>query len=239
MSELIILAMQQAKDFNLLEQLNSLLDENHKILESIYDRDLYIKGTMSKLIDLHPDLYKLNSVLNGELNWLANVIGLKVSNNEIEIDNPYLNTEIKKPKKKANISCKILYRKISRLTHPDKIKNEKLNKYFITAKKLYKSQDLIALQELYDLVIAELENIEDDVLLQRINKIKDEIENNKNTFIILELSEDYVIAVKYNNPNTKDEATQLFIEKINKINENLLFQINDIKSKFFGVPLNA
>jgi hypothetical protein len=223
-----------------LDDLDKLLKQNQNLLDSIYQRDIFIKSAISKLIEQYPDLWKLYNILNGELTWLANLLGLAIQSDDINVDNPLLNSTIKNVEKsKSTPSCKNLYRKICRLTHPDKIKNIKLNNYFIVAKILYKTQDYEGLQDLYELVLAEINNITYESLQKRVNKLKDEINRNKVLFDSLGNSEDFQIATKFYNITTKLEAEQMFISKINLINNNLISQINEIKVKIYGVKLNA
>lgn len=217
---------------NSLDELTKLLEENQKLLELIYSKDIFIKTTIGKLSEKFPDLLKLYNILNGELQWLAKLIGAEVSHDSIEIDNPYINHDDVVEKKQHTPSCKNIFRKICRLTHPDKIKNKKLNNQFILAKKLYEKGDLQGLLDLYDDII---NDYNEESLAKRISKIENEILDNKRTLSSLEISEDYVIAVKYQNNETQTEAELLFRTKLNTINDNLLSQINQIKSKIFGV----
>jgi len=219
---------------NSLDELTKLLEENQKLLEMIYSKDIFIKTAIGKLNEKFPDLWKLYNILNGELQWLAKLIGVEISHDSIEIDNPYVNTGNvdASEKKKFKPSCKNIFRKICRLTHPDKIKDKLLNSQFILAKKLYEKGDIQGLQDLYDDII---HNYNNESLNKRITKIENEIFENKKLLFSLELSEDYIIAVKYQNQETQSEAELLFRNKINSINDNLLLQINQIKSKILGV----
>jgi len=216
---------------NSLDELTKLLEENQKILDLIYSKDIFIKTAIGKLSEKFPDLWKLYNILNGELQWLAKLIGAEISHNSIEIDNPYVNHDVVE-KKQHPPSCKNIFRKICRLTHPDKIKNKKLNSQFILAKKLYEKGDLQGLQDLYDDIINEHT---EETLAMRMSKIENEISDNRKVLLSLETSEDYVIAIKYQNQETQTEAEILFRTKLNTINDNLLLQINQIKSKIFGV----
>lgn len=217
---------------NSLDELTKLLEENQKILDLIYSKDIFIKTTISKLNEKFPDLWKLYNILNGELQWLAKLIGAEISHDSIEINNPYINSDNIVEKKQYKPSCKNIFRKICRLTHPDKIKNKKLNDQFILAKKLYEKGDLQGLQDLYDDII---NDYNEESLAKRMSKIENEILDNKRTLTSLEISEDYVIAVKYQNQETRTEAELLFRNRLNSINDNLFLQINQIKSKILGV----
>ncbi len=233
------------EDFILLiNSLNILLEENQHILENIYQKDLFIKSTMGELIEKFPELWSLYNRIKGELKWLAEMVGLTVEEELPIVDNPYIKEEdrpisIDIPKKE---SCKTMFKKISSLTHPDKVKNTKLNNYFITAKKLYKKQDLAALIELYDLIIVErftTKTSDIDLIKAKINTTKSEIDKNKNLLITISMSEDNDIAVKYKNNETRLEAEHLFTIKITAITNHLISQLNDLKSKIYGATSNA
>lgn len=232
----------------LIDILNKLLEESQSVLESIYQKDLLIKSVIGELSEKFPDLWKLYNVLNGELKWLAESVGLKVEEPTNDIDNPYLpeednNTNHLIINNEEKLDCKKLYRKICKLTHPDKVKNIKLNKYFLTAKRLYSKKDQNGLQELYDLIIlenAEKSEINDLQHIQnKINNAQIELNKNKNQLLEISLSEDHQIAVKYRNPNTKQEAEQLFSIRITNTINMLVSQITTLKSKIFGAYANA
>jgi hypothetical protein len=229
----------------LIDTLNLILDESQLVLEDIYQKDLLIKSVFGELSEKFPELWELYNSLNGELKWLATTVGLKVETEGEEIDNPYIinppeenntNHLIINPEEK--LDCKTIYRKICRLTHPDKVKNIKLNKYFLTAKRLYKKNDLNGLTELYELIILEntkMSEINDlEIIQSKIEKAKLDLLKNKNQLLNITLSEDLLMATKYRNKESQVEAELLFKTRITNTINTLISQINDLKSKIFG-----
>ena len=232
------------EDFILLiDSLNILLEENQQILESIYQKDLFIKSTMGELTEKFPELWTHYNYIMGELKWLASSIGLNVIEETIAVDNPYIkNDQVIDDSIDKKDSCKTMFKKISSLTHPDKVRNSKLNNYFITAKKLYKKRDIFGLTELYDLILVErftTKTSDINLIKSKIDTTKSEINKNKDLLFNISLSEDNNIAVKYKNHETRLEAEHLFTIKITAITNHLISQLNDLKSKIYGATSNA
>lgn len=248
MSQLVIHSIQNLSEEEIqrmMDLLNSLMDEKETIMEDVYHKDILVKSTIGELIETFPDLWKMFNDLSGELKWLASLIGATVIEEEDEFDNPYIpQPETKKPRdevpEKVQLSCKELFHKICRLTHPDKVKNIKMTKYFITAKKLYHKKDQKGLQDLYDLILSnninqkETNNDELMILISRINIAKEEVKKAKSTLLSLKLSEDYQISMNYKDEETKELATHQFVGRLGRSISALQQQILDFKATYFA-----
>lgn len=86
--------------------------------------------------------------------------------------------------KEENPKMRKLYREIVKQTHPDKIKNEKLNNLYIDAGKSYDNQDIFNIYSICDElgIIYELEESENYILKDKIKYIKDKINFIQSTF---------------------------------------------------------
>lgn len=235
----------------LLNNLNDLLSQNNNILEELYQNDIFVRKTLSELQDKHPDLLDLYSKVASEFKWLATSVGLEIKKtNNIEIDNPYLKEDenqsnIKDVDSKTKDSIKTIFRKICRLTHPDKIKSIILNKYFITAKKLYKKNNKAALDELLDLIIIESSNKNAskkscDLIKEKISTTTIEIGKNKSKQIMFTLTSEYIISIKFINPDIviKAEGEKLFINHMHNLINSIVSQMNNLKTILEGKTKN-
>ena len=80
-----------------------------------------------------------------------------------------------------SLESKKLYRDIVKTTHPDKIKNHRLNELYLEATEAYSKNDIITLYK----VCSEL-NIEFELPDSYISEIKDKIQEFKNNILFLE-----------------------------------------------------
>lgn len=84
-------------------------------------------------------------------------------------------TEIKVPNEKIELpEAKKLYRDIAKATHPDKIKNDKLNNLYLEATEAYEQNDIVTLYK----VCSEL-NLEFELPDNFINQVKNKINSYK------------------------------------------------------------
>jgi hypothetical protein len=84
-----------------------------------------------------------------------------------------------KPINSSNL--KQIYREIVKSTHPDKVKNLKLNELYIEATQAYESNDVVTLYKVCSELLIDFDFDQDE-----INKIKERIENYKNQIGFLE-----------------------------------------------------
>jgi hypothetical protein len=86
--------------------------------------------------------------------------------------------------KEENPKMRKLYREIVKQTHPDKIKNEKLNNLYIDAGKSYDNQDIFNIYSICDElgISYELDESENYILKDKIKYIQDKINFIQSTF---------------------------------------------------------
>jgi len=79
---------------------------------------------------------------------------------------------------------KKLYRQIVKITHPDKVEQERLNTLYIEASKFYNENDIIGIYKICDELSIPYEVEDDDILLvkENISIFKDRISFLENTF---------------------------------------------------------
>jgi hypothetical protein len=105
-----------------------------------------------------------------------------------------------------NLEAKKLYRDIVKTTHPDKIKNHKLNELYLQATEAYEKNDIVTLYK----VCSELD-IEFDLPDDYLYKIREKIESYKNQVSFLEKT--YTFRwVKSNNDSEKNKILVEFIK---------------------------
>jgi hypothetical protein len=78
-------------------------------------------------------------------------------------------------------NLKQIYREIVKSTHPDKVKNLKLNELYIEATQAYEANDIVTLYKVCSELLIDFEFDQDE-----INKIKERIDNYKNQINFLE-----------------------------------------------------
>ncbi len=230
----------------LIEELNKIISDNDRIMENVYQADIFTKKYMGELEKLFPEILKIYNDVAAKLQWLAKYTGLELKNSEVEVDNPYLqnsNDEVKPQQTETETKdIKQLYRKICTLTHPDKVKSPILNKYFLSAKKLYKKGDYKELHKIYELVIIECEKSsptrtsEDAVLLvkQRISSSKEDNVKFNNLLFSIKLSPTYIIATTFSQEDTRNEGIQLFLKHTDGIINHMYSQIHQIETILKG-----
>ncbi len=125
---------------------------------------------------------------------------------EISIDNKEPKEEVSESIVDKNV--KKLYREIVKNTHPDKIKNNKLNELYLEATHAYETCDLITLYRVSSELLINLE-LDDDELF----KIKDKISQYREQIFFLEST--YTFKWLKSEDDDKDKILLKFIE--NKI----------------------
>jgi hypothetical protein len=92
--------------------------------------------------------------------------------------------DVKLDSKVENPKMKKLYREIVKQTHPDKIKNEKLNNLYIEAGKSYENNDLFNIYSICDElgIIYELDESENYIIKDKIKSLQDKINFIQSTF---------------------------------------------------------
>jgi hypothetical protein len=91
------------------------------------------------------------------------------------------NQEVEEKVEELDMSVKQLYRDIVKATHPDKIKNKKLNELYLEATSAYESNDLVTIYRLCNDLMIQVDFNE-----EIINKISDKIKEYKTQITFLE-----------------------------------------------------
>lgn len=109
----------------------------------------------------------------------------KISESRLDIDlNRSISEEIDEGVIKIDNKTKSIYREIVKITHPDKVINQKLNEVYLDATKAYESQDTMEIYKIAFYLDLKLEwdQEEIDILLDKIKLIRNRIEYLKSTW---------------------------------------------------------
>ena len=136
--------------------------------------------SVNEYLDEHPALKdEFDEKINKRI---EDTINKKILASEFIEDVPIEDDEI--DSKDENPKMRKLYREIVKQTHPDKIKNEKLNNLYIEAGKSYDSQDLFNIYSICDElgISYELEESENFIIKDKIKYLQDKIKFIQSTF---------------------------------------------------------
>ena len=168
--------------------------ESKRLLKELdfYESDLEYKSelvnhvettfiqSVNEYLDEHPALKdEFDEKINKRI---EDTINKKILASEFIEDVPIEDDEI--DSKDENPKMRKLYREIVKQTHPDKIKNEKLNNLYIEAGKSYDSQDLFNIYTICDElgISYELEESENFIIKDKIKYLQDKIKFIQSTF---------------------------------------------------------
>ena len=169
--------------------------ESKRLLKELdfYESDLEYKSelvnhvettfiqSVNEYLDEHPALKdEFDEKINKRI---EDTINKKILTSEfIEKDSSLEDDEI--DSKEENPKMRKLYREIVKQTHPDKIKNNKLNNLYIEAGKSYDSEDLFNIYSICDElgISYELDESENYILKDKIKYIQDKINFIHSTF---------------------------------------------------------
>lgn len=162
-----------------LEFVESDFDYKSEVM-SIYDAEFM--NQVDSFLEEHPELKeKYESKMNKEL---EEAIKKDVERaEESENENPLINEDSNSnPEKSAKV--KKIYREIVKLTHPDRIKDKKLNDFYIKATEFYEENDLSGLYFICDQLNIEYEIDENDdfFISGKITKLKERISFMESTY---------------------------------------------------------
>lgn len=140
-------------DMQFINSINDFL-LNHPQLKEIYDSKITekIDKSIKKSEEKSEEKNDINDVTNDS------------ENQEVESENIEENEEEVKDKKHIS-QLKKLYREIVKLTHPDKIKNSRLNELYLKATKYYDDNNKIGIYAICNDLSINYEISEDDVNL--------------------------------------------------------------------------
>lgn len=150
-------------DVEFLKSIDVILNKNEE-LKSIYrDKvDIKLKDTIEKRTQ---DIHIEESDIDGS--EIESII--EENNNQKDI---------------GTNKIKMLYRQIAKVTHPDKVEQERLNTLYIEASKFYNENDIIGIYKICDELYIPYEVEDDDIMLvkENITILKDRISFLESTF---------------------------------------------------------
>lgn len=166
-------------DSEFLNSVNSFLS-NHPQLKELYDKK--INDKIDQMIKKKEDEIKDIQARESESEGNGNMDGENVEEEENGIQEDQQDVENKEDVKSPKL--KKLYRDIVKLTHPDKVKSEKLNALYIKATSFYDKNDLAGIYSICDEIGIEYEvDEEDNVLISdKINTLRQRISFMEQTF---------------------------------------------------------
>lgn len=162
--------------------------------EIIKQTDKIFLESVDSILEKYPDLKTL---------WLERAQKKQNDISQVLIEDVVETIEIEN--KPNNSNLKQIYREIVKSTHPDKVKNFKLNELYIEATQAYESNDIVTLYK----VCSEL-LIDFDFDQNEIDKIKERIENYKNQIGFLEST--YTFKWLKSDDSEKDKIILNFIK---------------------------
>ena len=166
-------------DGEFLNSVNSFLS-NHPELKEIYDKK--INDKIDQMIKKREDEIKDIQSRESESEGNGRMDGENVEGEENPIEEDIQDSQDEKDIKSPKL--KKLYRDIVKLTHPDKVKSEKLNALYIKVTSFYDKNDLAGIYSICDELGVEYEVDEDDNVLisDKINSLRQRISFMEQTF---------------------------------------------------------
>lgn len=152
----------------LIKELDFLESDYEYQKEILSLKEVEFTNSIQSIVENNPELKKISdSRLDIDLN--------KSTSSEINEDGNII---------KIDNKTKSIYREIVKITHPDKVINQKLNEVYLDATKAYESQDIIEIYKIAFYLDLKLEwNQEEiDILLDKIKLIRNRIEYLKSTW---------------------------------------------------------
>jgi hypothetical protein len=156
--------------------------------------------SVETILDRYPELKSIYRDRTN--NKFINSSNIEPNIDDIEVDvliKPTIDSDVKK-----------IYRKIVKSTHPDKIKNPKLNELYLEATSAYEINDLVTLYKVSSELMIEFEWSE-----SILEQVKDKILNYKSQISFLESTYTF----KWLKSNSDDEKLKIILSFIeNKLN---------------------
>lgn len=166
--------------------------------EIIKQTDKIFLESVDSILEKYPDLKTL---------WLERTQKKQNDMSQVLIEDVVETIEIEN--KPNNSNLKQIYREIVKSTHPDKVKNLKLNELYIEATQAYESNDIVTLYKVCSELLIDFDFDQDE-----IDKIKERIENYKNQIGFLEST--YTFKWLKSDDSEKDKIILNFIK--NRLN---------------------
>jgi hypothetical protein len=159
-------------DSDFMNSINKMLSKN-KELKEIYDRK--VSDKIDKTInDIDSEPIDDSFVDNENYE----------NTNKDDIGDNDIDDDFKFDKEEISPDVKKIYRDIVKLTHPDKVKNEKLNEFYIKSTDLYNNNDKIGLYKICDElgISYDIDENDADIIEDKINNLKRKINFLESTF---------------------------------------------------------
>lgn len=160
---------------------------------SIYDAEFM--NEVDRFLESRPELKeKYETKVNNDLDEAVKKQVDEAENYDDDMLNDFEESENDQSVEKSP-KLKKLYRDIVKITHPDRIKDKKLNDWYIEATEYYEDNDISGLYFICDELGIEYEIDEDDnqLISSKIDKLKDRIQFMESTYTWMWYSADNVL----------------------------------------------
>ena len=168
--------------------------------EIIRESNNFFLDSVETILDKYPELRSIYK--DRSSNTLINSSKIEPNIDDVEFDvlsKPTIDSDAKK-----------IYRKIVKSTHPDKIKNPKLNELYLEATNAYETNDLVTLYKVSSELMIEFEWTE-----SILEQVKDKIINYKSQISFLESTYTF----KWLKSSSEDDKLKIILSFIeNKLN---------------------
>jgi hypothetical protein len=197
------------KDLSTIDDSEDLEKQLAQLRKELHDT-ISKKETLERSMEESQEELRKENVVNENFyeDLLSDIEGLEVSLNvppEIRSDTSKSKT---KPKIKKDIDAKALYRKISRLCHPDKTDDVEKHKLYVEANKAYEENDGEQLEYLYSVLIEQnevkFEKRQKEDLERAIESLRKKLKKEIKDYDELTSSLGYIIHKRY----TSDAVTK-------------------------------
>lgn len=195
---LIMENLKKLEKSKLLKELDYIKSEFYWRKEVMSSNDPLFINSVNEFLNKNPEIKKqFDEKINAKIDDLLEKERQKIIEDESEEDNflnneeeSILQEELKEEKvvDQENVDrlkkIKSIYRQIVKLTHPDKVKNKKLNNLYLEATEYYQQEDLISIYSICDELDIDytIEESEYDLISKNISKLKEQVNLFESTF---------------------------------------------------------
>jgi hypothetical protein len=189
----------------LLKELDFIESDFDYKNEINYEADNNFIRTINDFLESQPQLKEIfNNKINQKMDFAFQKKIKNIENKELDenIENISEKIVILNPKLEK---IKKLYREVVKATHPDRIKNKKLNEIYLRATHFYGLQDLIGMYMVCEELDIFYESDEEDFgsIVEKINKLKERIKFIEST-----------LSWKWYHISDQEERNQIIIDYI-------------------------
>lgn len=151
--------------------------------EIVSDADGKFISSVNNFLDVHPELKTLfDAKINERFERIISSSVDSSCDSRENAEEKEFNNRIE-----AGAKVKRLYREIAKLTHPDKVSDQRMNEMYLDAKRFYKEDDLIGMYG-----VCERLGIDYEVDEEELQSLKDQIEGTKERIAMLESTTTWV-----------------------------------------------